>query len=1110
MFRTIASTLLAAALVVFAACSGSAPKEASPDAARAFYVGLAALQVGDDQRAQKELARAAELAPNEPAAWLNLGILQIRHKQFDEAAKSLEKAQKHADKNARVYETFAVLERSRGNFEAAQAALQKTIDLEPTNVKAAYALAKEKERQADDAAALDLYKKILATRPDNLEVRLEVLRLTAKKGDASAAGAAAGEIKAPVNAAEPETVTQYEALKDAAAKGDMRSLAAQVSFFRNVLLRDPAFRNDVAAVKYSDTTVGEPVTRPLVLKVPPTKPAAADEGLSVVRQQPLRDERIWSKFIYVDGERPPLIAAGDPAATRIGEHAVSFGVERASGLAAFDFDYDFKNDIALAGERGFRLYRQDGGFTDVTAQTGIGDDVRSGKYAGAWPFDVESDGDLDIVLARRSGPPVVLQNNSDGKFAPVSPFGGVSDVTNFAAGDLDEDGDADAVFLDTSGALICYFNQRGGVFTLSALPAETGKVAAFTLGDHASDGRLAVIAVNGTGSILTFYYDEASRRMTAEARETRGVDGPADGLIFADLDNNGAGDLIVSGPQTRVMLAGGAGVLNVANASVGGVADKNADGRLDLVAADGGVITTRGTRNYAWQSVRPRAAKTEGDQRVNSFGIGGELELRAGLLLQKRMIDAPVVHFGLGENTAADVLRVVWQNGYVQAEFDLQPNQTIAAEQRLKGSCPHLFAFDGESIKLVKDAPPWSPALGLKINAQDIFGVLETEEWFKVPGNALKPDAEGNYDLRITAEYWESFYIDHYSLLVVDHPEGTEVFTDERFAVPPVPLEVFTTERLSPFASAKDQNGADVAGIVKDLDELYLDKAERATFQGVAKEHFVEVELPADAPVDRRLAIIADGWVHPTDASINVQLGQSGLEKPRSLSLEVRDDAGRWKIAKENLGFPAGKMKTLVIDLPVGARAARLRTNMEIFWDRLTWAAYSDNGENKVTRLSPSTAELRYRGFSVIEKANDSSPEKPVYDRLLTAGQRWRDMEGYFTRFGDVLELLGQTDGRFVLANAGDEIVMKFSALPEPRPGYVRDFVLIGNGWIKDGDLNSLFSKTLIPLPSHDTNDYSVAPTTLENDPVYRRHRADWQTYHTRFVSPDAFRRALR
>jgi hypothetical protein len=508
--------------------------------------------------------------------------------------------------------------------------------------------------------------------------------------------------------------------------------------------------------------------------------------------------------------------------------------------------------------------------------------------------------------------------------------------------------------------------------------------------------------------------------------------------------------------------------------------------------------------------VRPRAAKTVGDQRVNSFGIGAELELRAGLLLQKRVIDAPVVHFGLGENASADVLRVVWQNGYVQAEFDLQPNQTIAAEQRLKGSCPHLFAFDGESIKLVKDAPPWSPALGLKINAQDTFGIIETEEWFKVPGDALKPDTNGNYDLRITAEYWESFYIDQYSLLVVDHPEGTEVFTDERFSVPPPPLEVFTTGPMNAFSAARDQKGADVTAVVKELDESYLDSVERAKFQGVAREHFVEVELPMDAPANRMLAVIADGWVHPTDASINVQLGQSSLEKPRSLSLEVRDDAGEWKTAKENLGFPAGKMKTLVIELPKGARAARLRTNMELFWDRLAWAAYADGGQNAVKRLSPSGAELRYRGFSVIEKANASSPEKPVYDRLLTTGQRWRDMQGYFTRFGDVVELLGRTDGRFVLANAGDEIAIKFRAPPEPKAGYVRDFVLIGNGWIKDGDLNSVFSKTLLPLPSHDTNDYSRAPTRLENDPVYRRHRGDWLNYHTRFVSPDAFRRALR
>jgi hypothetical protein len=495
---------------------------------------------------------------------------------------------------------------------------------------------------------------------------------------------------------------------------------------------------------------------------------------------------------------------------------------------------------------------------------------------------------------------------------------------------------------------------------------------------------------------------------------------------------------------------------------------------------------------------------------VNSFGIGGELELRSGLSVQKRLITEPVVHFGLGENPAADVLRVVWQNGYVQAEFDLKPNQTIAAEQRLKGSCPHLFAFNGEKFELVKDAPPWSPALGLKINAQDIFGVLSTEEWFKVPGDALKPTKENFYELRVTGEYWESFYLDRYSLLVVDHPETTEVFTDERFAIPPAPLEVFTTGQTREFASAKNDKGEDVSAVVGTIDEKYLDGFERGIFQGVAKDHFVELQLPSDAPADEPIAIVADGWVRPTDASINVQLGQSSKEKPRSLSLEVRDANGAWMVAKQNLGFPAGKMKTVLIELPAGARAARLRTNMEIYWDRLAWAVYENAARNKTTRLELASTDLRYRGFSVIEKADDSSPEKPLYERLLTTAQRWRDLEGYYTRFGEVRELLLQTDNRIVLMNAGDELVMKFPAMPPPAAGMKRDFVLIGNGWIKDGDLNSVFSKTLIPLPTHASNDYSRPPTTLENDPVYLKHRSDWLNFHTRYVSPDRFRNALR
>ena len=81
---------------------------------------------------------------------------------------------------------------------------------------------------------------------------------------------------------------------------------------------------------------------------------------------------------------------------------------------------------------------------------------------------------------------------------------------------------------------------------------------------------------------------------------------------------------------------------------------------------------------------------------------------------------------------------------------------------------------------------------------------------------------------------------------------------------------------------------------------------------------------------------------------------------------------------------------------------------------------------------------------------------------------------------------------------------------PPPPEGWTRTFVLAGDGWIKDGDYNTTFSETVRPLPLHDQPDYSTPPTTLEDDPAYQRHPEDWRTYHTRYVAPDRFHRAMR
>ena len=100
----------------------------------------------------------------------------------------------------------------------------------------------------------------------------------------------------------------------------------------------------------------------------------------------------------------------------------------------------------------------------------------------------------------------------------------------------------------------------------------------------------------------------------------------------------------------------------------------------------------RSTKDYHWQIVRPHAAQAFGDQRINPFGIGGQVEIRAGLLAQTQPITGPQVHFGLGEQTKTDVIRVIWPNGAVRAEFDVKADQDVATEQRLKGQFTE-FAF---------------------------------------------------------------------------------------------------------------------------------------------------------------------------------------------------------------------------------------------------------------------------------------------------------------------------------------------------------------------------------------------------------------------------------
>ena len=308
------------------------------------------------------------------------------------------------------------------------------------------------------------------------------------------------------------------------------------------------------------------------------------------------------------------------------------------------------------------------------------------------------------------------------------------------------------------------------------------------------------------------------------------------------------------------------------------------------------------------------------------------------------------------------------------------------------------------------------------------------------------------------------------------------------------------------------------AELIAHRDGRYLATFERDGYQGIARDHFVELDLGQEIPREPHLWLVASGWIYPTDSSINLAIGQGHQVQPHGLSLEAEDQTGRWVVVSPDLGFPAGKNKTILIDLGTVVRAGlpharriRLRTNLEIYWDSLAIADDASNTPIRTARMAAARADLRYRGFSKTDFAKREVPERPHYDEMANVVPRWRDLVGYYTRFGDVRELLRDVDDRYVIMNAGDELQLAFPASAPPPEGWRRDFVLIGDGWEKDGDYNTSFSKTVLPLPSHSHPEYTARPRARSRrGSRLSSSSADWQTYHTRFVTPRIFLYGLK
>jgi Tfp pilus assembly protein PilF len=1104
------------------------------EAAAAFWRGVAAVEIGETSLATASFERVTELAPGEPAGWANLALVELQRREFEAAAGAVGRALALAPDDSRIHLLAAVVERQRGHADSVTALLRRAVELEPENLHALYLLAQslgEDDAATGGAEAARLMDRILAAEPGNVVALLERARLAARQEDGTALRETLDRIAARTDSLSIPLAADLQAVRDQAHAGAFAQAALQMAFVESALQPLPTYQEADAAIRLSPTRLDLLFGRFILLPTPAARVAPPDTGLSFASERLELGEGpiAWVRTVWLNEAVPlALVAAG------AGTMWISPEPGRAdtvplpgapAALAALDYDYDFLVDLALAGAGGLRLLRQEdgGSFTDVTARA-LPAAAARGRYMGVWAADLDLEGDLDLVLAVAGGPATALRNLGDGTLDAYPGFPPIRGLRDFLWADLDADGDPDAVLLDAEGRLSVFANRRSQTpqFVPLPAPAARGAVLAVAAADLNQDATLDLILLDADGTVRLRSL-EAGRWVATEL--ARWPDIPSDAglparLLLADLDNNGALDVVAAtASRTRVWLArpGGFVALPDLNARITTVGDVTGDGRLDLagVAADGEpqLFVTQGTTSYYSATIQTRAAEGTGDRRINSFGIGGEIEVRAGLLYQKHIIDQPAVHFGLGEQPQVDVARLIWPNGSVQAEFNLPAtNETILTRQRLKGSCPWVFTYDGTGMRFVTDFL-WRTALGLRINAQGAAAVIHSEDWIRIRGDQLVP-RDGFYDVRITAELWETHFFDHVGLMVVDHPESTDVLVDERFTLPAPTPAVVVTAPPRDVAWARDQEGRDVTDLVRARDERYVDSFERGPYQGIAADHFLEIALGDDAPRAGPLWLVAFGWVYPTDASINVAITQGVHPTPQALRLEVPDGAGGWVTAKPDIGFPAGKTKTMLIDLqdvfrPGTERRLRLRTNMEIYWDHVTWAVGLPDAPHATQRLLPTVADLRYRGFSRVSQAGRAAPELPEYAEIAAAAPVWRDLVGFHTRFGDVRPLTEAVDDRYVIMNAGDELVFRFRAPPAPPAGWTRDFVLIGDGWVKDGDYNTGYSTTVAPLPYHGLSDYARPPGRLADDPAYRQHPEDWRDFHTRYVTPRVFHRAL-
>lgn len=757
-----------------------------------------------------------------------------------------------------------------------------------------------------------------------------------------------------------------------------------------------------------------------------------------------------------------------------GSHLFRFGtnqavedVSRRSRLASLgardgllmDLDFTGKLDLlaidAPAGS--LRVFRQFGplAFGDITSTSGVPASLRSAQ--GITMEDWGRDGIMDVLVGRNEGAPLLLEKRRGGPLVPSEPANWVGGAVCVAA-DFDNDLRPD----------------------------------------------LAIAA----GGTITICYNGGNRREMARAA------GPLRRLVAVDFDNDGWMDLWGAGETVQAWRNAGASGFQERTAQLGldrvegevteiqfADFDLDCDSDAVLALAAGGIRYLRNDGGNANAQVKVQMI----GNRSNASGLGCKIEIAAGGLRLTRTVHRLPVEVGVGPHRLLDSFLVHWFNwpqGSAELGFNCR-DPLFALELTIQeGSCPYVYAWNGKRFEFVTDILGAAP-LGLPI-AEGRYIESDPEEFVWMGNEQTFPPRDGAYELRITEELREVLYLDEAKLVVVDHEPGTEVHaTDKLLPGKPFPKGgIVTVHREQPLRRAEMLDGRDVTGALKAIDGVRASppRLRAPQLRGLAEPHGVMLDF-GDLDVSRPLMLVMNGWLRFGGGMANIASSHDpGLPFPFP-TLEAEIAPGVWEVVDVVVGAPAGKTKTIVVNLDgrlkAGTRRLRLQQAFEIHWDRIALLEKKPDARTTVRFVTPSEAELRFRGFSALRPLPPDWPTTPDYENVQPNFYWTITPGGWCTRYGDVSGLVAVRDEGLALINGGDELSLRFTtnAVPSKPAGTIRNFFLYVDGWDKDSDFHVARGTEVGPLPFHGMDDQAygrqVRPS-FPSDTLHRKFNTRW------------------